>query len=47
MTENRIIKSIAYIKMLKTKLPTTTALAPLVAESIAAATAAAAPVKGT
>ena len=33
--------------MLKKKLPTTTALAPFVAESIAAATAAAAPVKGT
>ena len=40
-------ESIAYIKRLNTKLPTTTALAPLVAESSAAATDAAAPFKGT
>jgi hypothetical protein len=38
---------IAYINRLKTKFPTTTALAPLEAESIAAATAAAAPFIGT
>jgi len=46
-TYKLITKLIAYIKMLKIKFPTTTALAPSDAESIAAATVAAAPVNGT
>ena len=45
-TYKGITKFIAYIKMLKMKFPTTTAFAPFDAESIAAATVAAAPVKG-
>lgn len=41
-----LVRLIAYIKMLNMKLPTTTALAPSAAVSIAAATVAAAPVIG-
>jgi len=46
-TYKGVNKLIAYIKMLKMKFPTTTAFAPSDAESIAAASVAAAPVKGT